>query len=192
MIVSATVEVANLHVGKRGDVGITLTSPSGTVSNLLSYRYHDESHGGYFEWPFMSVMFWGEDPTGEWTLTITSANYSTEVNISDIEFTFYGVSSIPESVASIPNECHPDCRRGCAQEGSEFCDACVSLRNAYTFECIDTCPPGYTKRNGYCYDSAIKSPECNSTLKNKVGQLYIFRVRTGHIYPCSFLCSCWV
>ena len=162
------------HASMRGDIGIVLTSPFGTVSTLLRNRYYDYSDGGYFEWPFMSLMFWGEDPSGEWRLVITSANNSTKVNVSDIEFTFYGVSSTPESVASIPDECHPDCRRGCAQEGSEFCDACVNLRNAYTFECIDTCPPGYTERNGYCYDSSFTSKECNSPLKNKPsGRLYM-------------------
>ena len=169
VIVRITLQAVNTtdFGSMRGHIGVKLTSPSGTTSELLGYRLNDFVLGGYFEWPFMSVMFWGEDPTGEWTLTITSANYLTEVNISDIEFTFYGVSSTPESVASIPDECHSDCRRGCAQEGSEFCDACVNLRNAYTFECIDTCPTGYTERNGYCYDPSLPSAQCKSTLKNK-------------------------
>ena len=87
-------------------------------------------------------------------------------------FKFYGVSSVPESVANIPDECHSDCRRGCAQEGSEFCDACVNLRNAYTLECIDTCPLGYTERNGYCYDSTLPTRVCNSPLKEKEGGIY--------------------
>ena len=40
---------------------IQLISPSGTYSTLLSYRDNDNAAGGYFEWPFMSVMFWGEE-----------------------------------------------------------------------------------------------------------------------------------
>ena len=55
----------------------------------------------------------------------------------------------------------------CAQEGSEFCDACVNLRNAYTLECIDTCPLEYTEHNGYCYDSTLPTRVCNSPLKEK-------------------------
>ena len=155
--------------GKRGDIKIELTSPSGTVSTLLGHRDDDFVHGGYFDWPFMSVMFWGEDPTGEWTLTITTQSSHTDVNVYDIEFQLYGVSSIPESVANIPDECHSDCRRGCAQQGSEFCDACVNLRNAYTLECIDTCPLGYTEHNGYCYDQSIPTEECSTPLKDKAG-----------------------
>ena len=155
-------------IGSRGDIRIEHTSPSGTLSTLLSHRDNDGSGGGYINWPFMSVMFWGEDPTGEWSLSVITRS-PTEAIVSDVEFQFYGVSSIPESVANIPDECHSDCRRGCAEEGSEFCDACVNLRNAYTLECIDTCPLGYTERNGYCYDSTLPTRVCNSPLKEKEG-----------------------
>ena len=113
----------------------------------------------------MSVMFWGEDPTGEWSLVITSRSSDTEVQVSDIKFQFFGVSHTPESVASIPNECHPNCARSCAKEGSDFCDACINLRNAYTLECIDTCPPGFTERNSYCYNPNLPVEMCNSPLK---------------------------
>lgn len=151
-----------------GDIGISLLSPLGTESVLLSFRQpsplSDES-GGYYDWPFMSVMFWGEDPTGQWTLTVRSASNNTEVQVSDVNFQFFGVSQTPESVANIPNECHPNCTRGCAKEGSDFCDACVNLRNAHTLECIDSCPSGYTERNGYCYDPDRSTEECNSHLK---------------------------
>ena len=171
VIVRMTVQVCNTSsfFSRRGDIGIQLTSPSGTTSNLLSYRRSDYFPDGYFDWPFMSVHFWGEDPRGEWKLTISSANISTEINVTDIEFKFYGVCSIPESVDNIPEKCHPDCRRGCAREGSEFCDACVNLRNAYSYECIDTCPQGYIKRNGsgYCYDPAVPTENCSSPLKDK-------------------------
>ena len=209
MVVTLTVVVGNNSTyGKRGDIGIELTSPSGTVSTLLGYRYYDyyndyyeyynyynysdyydyydyydsDVHKGYYDWPFKSVMFWGEDPAGEWSLKISSKTNTTEANVNYVDFKFYGVSSIPESVANIPDECHSDCRRGCAQEGSEFCDACVNLRNAYTLECIDTCPLGYTEHNGYCYDPHITWEECNSPLKLKEeGESYM-------IY-CKIMCT---
>ena len=157
------------EMGSRGDIRIELTSPSGTVSTLLSHRDPDTESGGFFEWPFMSVMFWGEDPTGEWTLTVSSRNTSTDVVIGGVTFQFFGVSSTPESVAHIPATCHSDCRRGCAGMGSENCDACVNLRNAHTLECIDTCPAGYTERNGYCYNQTLPTDECFSPLKEKEG-----------------------
>ena len=157
---------------QKGDITVNLTSPSGTLSTLLGPRrrwiflYRSEK---YVDWPFMSAMFWGEDPTGDWTLTVGSVNINTTVNVSDVEFQFYGVSEVPEAVANIPAQCHSDCRRGCAREGSNYCDSCVYLRNAYTLECIDHCPPGYTEHNGYCYDSSLPTKECDSSLKVKEG-----------------------
>ena len=103
--VTITVLVAS-RSGRRGDIGIELTSPSGTVSTLLGYRYYDDYNDyfdyndyydsyyddyyyydtidddGYLGWPFMSVMFWGEDPTGEWTLNITTRTSNTKCQCS--------------------------------------------------------------------------------------------------------------
>lgn len=55
---------------RRGDVKITLVSPSGTPSEMISYRDNDESSKGIKFFPFMSVHKWGENPLGRWTLRI--------------------------------------------------------------------------------------------------------------------------
>ncbi len=60
----------NFH--RRGDVKITLISPSGTPSEMLSYRDNDSSEKGIKYFPFMSVHKWGESPIGRWTLRIES------------------------------------------------------------------------------------------------------------------------
>ena len=133
----------------------------------LHPRPYDNQPGEYVDWPFMSVMFWGENPAGQWTLSVTTDDVTGVAVVSGVEFQFYGVSQVPEAVANIPDQCHSDCRRGCAREGSDFCDSCDNLRNAYTLECIDECPPGYTERNGYCYDASLPTKQCNSPLKNK-------------------------
>ncbi|CAI8035196.1 Proprotein convertase subtilisin/kexin type 6 [Geodia barretti] len=151
----------------RGSLQIELTSPSGTLSILLQPREKDSQPGEYVDWPFMSVMFWGENPTGQWTLNITTRDITGVAVVSDVEFHFYGVSQVPESVTNIPDQCHSDCKRGCAGEGSNLCDSCVNLRNAHTLECINQCLPGYTERSGYCYDASLPTKQCNSPLKNK-------------------------
>ena len=171
IVVTMTVETANdTKQEMRGDITIDLVSPTGTRSILLGSRLLDEDPGGYYDWPFMSVMFWGEDPTGEWTLTIRSQSNSTTIAVSDIEFTFYGVSSTPDAVANIPDECHPDCNlsRGCIGRNSTQCYSCAKLRDAHTLECIDKCPSEYTK-DGYCYNTSIPLDECKSPRKDKIG-----------------------
>ena len=59
-----------LSVARRGDLQIHLTSPNGTRSTLLPQRKHDYSAFGFEEWPFMSVFYWGENPTGTWKLEL--------------------------------------------------------------------------------------------------------------------------
>lgn len=55
----------------RGDLSITLISPSGTRSKLLATRRNDHSARGLKNWVFMTVHCWGEDPRGLWTLIVT-------------------------------------------------------------------------------------------------------------------------
>ena len=192
IVVIMSVSVADSSfAGARGDIHIQLTSPSGTISTLLSQRILDESGEGYYDWPFMSVMFWGEDPTGEWNLVITSRSSNTQVDVSDVEFQFFGVSNTPESVANIPNECHPDCERDCANEGSSYCDACINLRDAYTLECIETCPVNYLEQNGYCYDPDVPIEVCYSPLKVKEeGEVLCHKDCCSNHYSLYIIGSC--
>ena len=163
VVVNVTLQPGG-QVSERGHIGLAIRSPSGTRSTLLKYRAIDDRNSRYNRWPFMSVAFWGENPRGRWQLIISSQNSGTHISYSDLVFQFYGSSVTPESVSRIPDRCHSDCTRGCAAAGSMFCDACVNLRNAYTMECINSCPPGYTKRNGYCYDRTLPEPVCDSKI----------------------------
>jgi furin len=54
---------------RRGDLSITLVSPSGTRSKILSQRPLDDSNEG-IDFTFMTVHNWGEDPRGIWTLIV--------------------------------------------------------------------------------------------------------------------------
>ena len=119
----------------------------------------------------MSVHFWGEDPSGNWTLTITNRGTSGVVEVSGVKFTFYGAAETPEVISRVPQQCHSACSRGCAAAGAEFCDACRGLRDAATLQCVDQCPEGHTIRSGYCYDATqpeceCETPQTNSTVAN--------------------------
>ena len=141
---------------RRGDVAIMLVSPRNTKSQLLPYRRNDFVNAeGFNSWQFMSVLHWGESPQGEWMLNISydplkhQTGYAVLHNFS---MTFYGTSTIPESVRKIPSSCHGDCYDSCAGKGKSLCDRCTLLRHSRTLDCINSCPPGFNIHNGYCID----------------------------------------
>ena len=136
---------------RRGDIKILLTSPQGTTSTLLPYRNYDFINAeGYDNWPFMSVHHWGENPTGQWTLTIYFKSSYGYVSMSSVNMTLYGTTHTPQAVANIPSVCDSACARRCSGPGSDHCDACRQLRIASTLECVTSCPSGTTLHNNYC------------------------------------------
>ncbi|XP_033646312.1 uncharacterized protein LOC117305539 [Asterias rubens] len=54
----------------RGDVSLTIWSPQGTPSELLSTRKNDNTTQSVDEFPFKSVRNWGENPNGVWHLEV--------------------------------------------------------------------------------------------------------------------------
>ncbi|XP_062910094.1 PC3-like endoprotease variant B isoform X2 [Mobula hypostoma] len=73
--VEVTVTISSIC---RGDLSIHLTSPNGTKSELLGVRIFDNSKMGIKNWTFMTIHSWGENPKGEWKLTITDLFDSAE------------------------------------------------------------------------------------------------------------------
>ena len=59
----------NINHTARGNLLITLTSPSGTVSRLA--EVHSDSGANFSNWTFMTVRNWGENAAGTWRLKIT-------------------------------------------------------------------------------------------------------------------------
>lgn len=53
----------------RGDLNIVLTAPSGTSSLLATTR--NDGHENYNNWMFTSTAHWGEQPNGNWTLSVS-------------------------------------------------------------------------------------------------------------------------
>ncbi|XP_069188045.1 neuroendocrine convertase 2 [Procambarus clarkii] len=61
---------ASISARSRGQVEVSLESPSGTVSTLLPQRPLDLSPYGIYNHPLMTVHMWGEDPRGTWKLRV--------------------------------------------------------------------------------------------------------------------------
>ena len=85
---------------KRGDISVTLTSPQGSTSTLLFNRPYDiVTIEGYFNWPFLSVLHWGENPNGQWTIRVYWKNPRGSARMSNISVSLYGVSGTPPAVS---------------------------------------------------------------------------------------------
>jgi len=84
----------NLTHPARGDLAITLTSPSGTVSRLA--ESHSDTGDNYTNWTFSSVRTWGESAAGTWTLKIADVKSSNSGGVlSSATLTVYGSQTGP-------------------------------------------------------------------------------------------------
>ncbi|NWI97108.1 NEC1 convertase, partial [Pitta sordida] len=89
---------ATIEYSRRGDLHVTLVSPSGTSTVLLAERERDKSPNGFKNWDFMSVHTWGENPTGTWILRITdmSRRIQNEGRIVNWKLILHGTATQPE------------------------------------------------------------------------------------------------
>jgi subtilisin-like proprotein convertase family protein len=86
----------------RGDLEITLRSPSGTVSTLASREIEDDGLN-YDDWIFTSVRHWGEAGVGLWTLTIKDLSSSDIGFFHSATLTLFGTdASAPQIVSHTP------------------------------------------------------------------------------------------
>lgn len=140
---------------RRGDIMIQLTSPHGTTSTLLPYRKYDfVNEEGYSRWPFMSVHHWGENPSGQWTLSVFFNSSTGHVTVSDVSMTIFGTSVTPQAVSAIPANCSERCAGSCSAPGPMNCDVCKMLRVQTTLECVSECPPGTQPFKRYCIETS--------------------------------------
>lgn len=90
----------SLKFQPRGNIRITLISPSGTPSHLLMARPRDTDEDTFDKWPFMSVHFWGENPQGTWKIIIRNENRRRIGDqsglLSSFSLVFYGTSVPPQ------------------------------------------------------------------------------------------------
>ncbi|XP_016148018.1 proprotein convertase subtilisin/kexin type 5-like [Sinocyclocheilus grahami] len=175
----------------RGDLSITLTSPAGTRSQLLSNRPNDHSNEGFLKWEFMTTHCWGERPAGDWILDIRDSpsprRNSRLGKLVECSLVLYGTSTHPyirheqpRSAQLLPEDdtteeyngsCDPECSEdGCEGPGPHQCVSCMhfflKLKNN-TRTCVSECPSGYwgdKKRCKKCYSS------CKSCLGSRSDQ----------------------
>jgi subtilisin-like proprotein convertase family protein len=83
----------------RGDLAITLTSPSGMSSRLAEKR--SDSNDNYSNWSFSSVRHWGESSSGVWTLKIADTAASDTGTLTAATLTLFGTQAVPANPAPL-------------------------------------------------------------------------------------------
>lgn len=86
----------------RGNLAITLTSPSGMQSRLT--ETHTDTNDNYSNWTFMTTRTWGETATGNWTLKIADLSSSGNSNggtLTAAELTVFGSEGTPTNPAPV-------------------------------------------------------------------------------------------
>lgn len=84
----------------RGDLDISLTSPSGTVSQLAVVR--GDTDPDYENYTFSTVHNWGENSSGIWTLKVADRKSGANTRggtLRGAELTVFGVTAIPVNPA---------------------------------------------------------------------------------------------
>lgn len=176
----------SLKFKPRGNIRISLISPSGTVSHLLSPRIKDVDEDSFVQWPFLSVHFWGESPIGEWKLLIKNEGVSYGPgNLSSWGMSFYGINERPPDYRepliskTLPSLTDSETNK-VSTKLPNICASLNMLKDPKTNLCTDYCPDGYfadyqlascRKCFPYCktcYDESSQS--CLSCKKN----LYYF------------------
>ena len=87
----------NINCSNISGVSLTLTSPMGTKVDLLTKIIVKETARIKYEnfpWTFMTVHFWGEDPKGDWILSVVKSR-TTEATILIEALILHGTEDHP-------------------------------------------------------------------------------------------------
>jgi len=83
----------------RGHLNVTLTSPSGTASQLAVK--HTDAGDNYQDWTFNTVRCWGENSAGTWTARISDTTSGTTGTYVSSTITVYGTPAGPVNLPPV-------------------------------------------------------------------------------------------
>ncbi|KAG7499791.1 proprotein convertase subtilisin/kexin type 5-like [Solea senegalensis] len=200
---------------RRGDLSITLTSPSGTVSQLLANRPLDDSTEGFQNWELMTTHCWGERSAGKWVLKIKDTPSQQRDNaelgrLKEWSLVIYGTAEQPYSVhrqrarsaeklskSDLTEEysgpCDPECSDdGCEGPGPQQCVTCshffLKFKNS-TRVCVPECPRGFwgdRRRCKRCYSSC---ESCTGSRSDQCTSCQPGHHMTEEANTCTALCG---
>ncbi|EPZ35500.1 Peptidase S8, subtilisin-related domain-containing protein [Rozella allomycis CSF55] len=89
-----TVKVNLVH-NRRGDIEFFLETPFGTVAQLSTKRENDFSTEGLKNWTFSTVIAWGEEVHGSWSLKVfDKGNMERMGKLMDWQLAFWGETTV--------------------------------------------------------------------------------------------------
>uniref|UniRef100_A0A8C1VF59 P/Homo B domain-containing protein n=1 Tax=Cyprinus carpio TaxID=7962 RepID=A0A8C1VF59_CYPCA len=137
----------------RGDLSVTLTSPSGTRSQLLTNRPNDHSNEGFLKWEFMTTHCWGERPTGDWILDIsfTKSTLVYGMVISCVICVLFVVDRFGMDRYLFRGECVEVCPQAHFHTALKACEPCPSHCKLFSSatHCI-RCEDSFYPNDGIC------------------------------------------
>ncbi|KAL4219234.1 proprotein convertase subtilisin kexin type [Mactra antiquata] len=154
------VELSMIYSGYyRGDVQIDLESPQGTRSTIFSRRKFDKAGlSQIVQWTFMSVHFWGENPSGNWTIRLIDKESTTGMYLYSWQLIFYGTITDPHSGSPTGGVLGSHCNNS---------DDCSGITNGGCLLdgkiCIK-CEDKYRIIGSYCVLDGWSGGFCNDTL----------------------------
>ncbi|CAL8278916.1 unnamed protein product [Merluccius merluccius] len=182
---------------RRGDLSISLTSPSGTVSRLLSNRPLDVSTEGFRSWEFMTTHCWGEESAGEWTLALHDVPTAPRADMGNLgmvkewSLVLHGTSEPPYSMRhekarsadmltggggddltdEYSGPCDPECSDdGCEGPGPTQCVTCLRFFLKFknsTRSCVSSCPTGFWGDRRRCKRCFPACRSCTGSRSNQ-------------------------
>ncbi|XP_076443592.1 uncharacterized protein LOC143282043 isoform X2 [Babylonia areolata] len=126
---------------RRGEIQVSLTSPSQTRSVLLAKRKHDVSREGFNNWAFMTTHNWGEAARGEWKLEIENGASS---ELKEWTLVVMGTKHHPRKQTSSSQSATAKHSFRCAGVTSN--GICIECKRGYYKlgqHCVSQCPNHY-------------------------------------------------
>ena len=174
----------------RGNLKISLISPSGTISHLLFPRPRDVEENSFNAWPFLSVHFWGEKPHGTWRLVIQNDGSKSAITPGKLfswSLIFYGTHDKPisylynESLRYYPRSTSP------ASTSLNECMQKDMYKQFESEECVKNCPP-----NQWANTNLGICQPCNNVCDTCFGPSsdHCLSCNTGLFYEYECLTNC--
>ncbi|XP_053406398.1 proprotein convertase subtilisin/kexin type 6-like isoform X2 [Mercenaria mercenaria] len=133
-------------------VNFNLLSPSGTVNRLLRGQIYGSSRNT--TWTSVTVHCWGENPNGNWTLSMASRGVYAVHYLYEWKLYVYGTLSDPLQDKQKDGHLGSSCNEASCRQPHSVCHDKSKI-------CV--CEDGYSNINGYCIKDGDIGATCERT-----------------------------